>query len=406
MDTRISPASISYSITSPESSNNEEIQSPMVKEFTRASSTLSTMDIVDDHESTSSSVDETKSQATLEISTHPLLTPSTQRFSLGTIRYPSIFKMYKKALHSFWTADEIDLTKDIVHWENVLNDGERYFIKHVLAYFASSDGIVNENLVERFCSEVQVAEARLFYGFQIAMENIHSETYAKLIETFIKDETERNHLFNAITEIPFIEAKAKWALKWIKSQTSTFEERLVAFAAVEGIFFSGAFAAIFWLKQRGLMPGLTFSNELICRDEGLHVDFACLLYRILITPLPGQGGRIPSKRRLIEIIKSAAELEKQFMTEALPVDLIGMNKKSMCQYIEYVTDRLLVDLNLNKIYNAENPFSFMENISMEGKTNFFERQVSEYQIVDSSFTTDTLTRHFAEALNCSSNVAF
>lgn len=278
--------------------------------------------------------------------------------------------MYKKAEASFWTAEEMDLSKDIHDWTNRLNDGERHFISHVLAFFAASDGIVNENLVERFSNEVQAAEARCFYGFQIMMENIHSETYSLLIDTYIKDSQQREYLFDAVETIPCIKRKADWALKWISDQRSTFAERLVAFAAVEGIFFSGSFASIFWLKKRGLMPGLTFSNELISRDEGMHTDFACLLFSHL--------KRRPHPDTVKCIITQAVTIEQEFLTDALPVGLIGMNAKLMCQYIEFVADRLLVSLGNDKVYNSSNPFDFMDMISLQGKTNFFEKRVSDY----------------------------
>ncbi|KAI0917039.1 Ribonucleotide-diphosphate reductase (RNR), small subunit, variant 2 [Taiwanofungus camphoratus] len=278
--------------------------------------------------------------------------------------------MYKKAEASFWTMEEIDLSKDLHDWNNRLNDGERHFLSHVLAFFAASDGIVNENLVERFSNEVQAAEARCFYGFQIMMENIHSETYSLLIDTYIKDPQQREHLFDAIDTIPCIKKKADWALRWISDKKSAFAERLVAFAAVEGIFFSGSFASIFWLKKRGLMPGLTFSNELISRDEGMHTDFACLLFTHL--------KRRPHPEVIKRIIMEAVEIEQEFLTDALPCALIGMNAKLMCQYIEFVADRLVFALGDPKIYNSTNPFDFMDMISLQGKTNFFEKRVSDY----------------------------
>ena len=279
--------------------------------------------------------------------------------------------MYKKHEASFWTAEEIDLSKDIHDWSNRLNDDERFFISHVLAFFAASDGIVNENLLERFSGEVQVPEARCFYGFQIMMENIHSETYSLLIDTYIKEPKQRQHLFDAIDTIPCIRKKADWALTWISDKESTFAQRLVAFAAVEGIFFSGSFASIFWLKKRGLMPGLTFSNELISRDEGLHTDFACLLFSHL--------RHRPSKQVVQDIITEAVGIEQEFLTDALPCALLGMNANLMKQYIEFVADRLLVALGNNKYYNATNPFDFMDIISLAGKTNFFEKRVGDYQ---------------------------
>merc|ERR1711884_929845 len=300
----------------------------------------------------------------------PLLKENPQRFVILPIQYDSIWKMYKKAMASFWTAEEVDLSMDLADWAK-LKDDEKHFIKHVLAFFAASDGIVNENLVERFMQEVQVPEARCFYGFQIAMENIHSETYCLLIDTYIKDPAERNRLFNAIETVPAIKKKAQWALNWINADNASYAERIVAFASVEGIFFSGSFAAIFWLKKRGLMPGLTFSNELISRDEGLHTYFACLMFRHLVDK--------PSQERVYEIVCNAVDIEIEFLTEALPVALIGMNSVLMIQYIKFVADRLLRELNCEKVYNVENPFDFMENISLEGKTNFFEKRVGEYQ---------------------------
>ncbi|GAA5975179.1 hypothetical protein JCM5350_000169 [Sporobolomyces pararoseus] len=301
----------------------------------------------------------------------PILKPNDKRFVLFPIQYHEIWGQYKRAEASFWTAEEMDLSKDLNHWDTKLKDDEKYFISHVLAFFAASDGIVNENLVERFGSEVQIAEARCFYGFQIMMENIHSEVYSLLIDTYVREPSEREKLFNAIETIPCIKKKADWALKWISDEKSVFGERLVAFAAVEGIFFSGSFASIFWLKKRGLMPGLTFSNELISRDEGLHTDFACLLFSHL--------ERRPHPETVERIIREAVEIEQEFLTDALPCRLIGMNSDLMCQYIEFVADRLLVSLGNKKIYNKENPFDFMDMISMEGKTNFFEKRVSDYQ---------------------------
>ena len=300
----------------------------------------------------------------------PLLQENPNRFVLFPIRYDEVWKMYKKAVASFWTTEEIDLAADLTHWADRLNDNERHFIKHVLAFFAASDGIVNENLAEHFIREIQIPEAKCFYGFQIAIENIHSETYSLLIDTYIKDPEEKDKLFHAIDTVPAVKRKAEWALRWIAGE-STFAERLVAFAAVEGIFFSGSFCSIFWLKKRGLMPGLAFSNELISRDEGLHCDFACLLYSMLQEKL--------SVETLRAIICDAVEIEKEFILEALPVSLIGMNAQLMSQYIEFVADRLLVALGGEKVYNTTNPFDFMELISLQGKTNFFERRVSEYQ---------------------------
>ncbi len=300
----------------------------------------------------------------------PILQENKNRFVLFPIQHDDIWSFYKRAEASFWTAEEIDLSPDIIDWENKLNDDERHFVKHVLAFFAASDGIVNENLAENFLSEVQYTEAKFFYGFQITIENIHSETYSLLIDTYIKDTAEKNHLFNAIDTLECVRKKADWALRWIEK--GSFAERLVAFAAVEGIFFSGSFCSIFWLKKRGLMPGLSFSNELISRDEGLHCDFACLLYtKHLIQKLP--------KEQVREIITDAVEIEKEFILEALPVKLIGMNSDLMSQYIEFVADRLLLELGNEKVYNVSNPFDFMEMISIQGKTNFFEKRVGEYQ---------------------------
>lgn len=300
----------------------------------------------------------------------PILIENKKRFVLFPIEHDDIWNFYKKAEASFWTAEEIDLSPDLIDWENKLNNDERHFIKHVLAFFAASDGIVNENLAENFLSEVQYTEAKFFYGFQIAMENIHSETYSLLIDTYIKNSAEKEYLFNAIETLDCVKKKANWALRWINK--GSFAERLVAFAAVEGIFFSGSFCSIFWLKKRGLMPGLSFSNELISRDEGLHCDFACLLYKKhLIYKLP--------KEQVKQIIMDAVEIEKDFVTDALPVKLIGMNSDLMSQYIEFVADRLLVELGNEKVYHASNPFDFMEMISIQGKTNFFEKRVGEYQ---------------------------
>jgi len=300
----------------------------------------------------------------------PLLKKNIQRFVVFPIKYDNIWKMYKKAEASFWTAEEVDLSKDLNDW-NKLKKEEKYFISHVLAFFAASDGIVNENIIERLSQEIQIAEARSFYGFQIAMENIHSEMYSLLIDTYIKDFDERLRLFNAIETIPTIKKKAEWALKWIKSNNISFAERIVANASVEGIFFSGSFASIFWLKKRGLMPGLTFSNELISRDEGLHTDFACEIFKEII--------KKPSEKRIKEIICEAVSIEIEFLTEAIPVKLIGMNCDLMAEYIKFVADRLLTELGYSKEYNTKNPFDFMENISLDGKTNFFEKRVGEYQ---------------------------
>lgn len=299
-----------------------------------------------------------------------LLQPDPNRFVLFPIKHPDIWEMYKIHEAAFWTAEEIDLTQDIIDWREKLNDEEKHFIKHVLAFFAASDGIVNENLATNFLNEVQFAEARCFYGFQVMMENIHSETYSLLIDTYISDAKEKDYLFRAIETVPAVKKKAEWALKWIESPD--FRERLIAFAAVEGIFFSGSFCSIFWLKKRGLMQGLSFSNELISRDEGLHTDFACMLYQNHIK------NKLP-KERIIEIIQSALDIEKEFITDALPVRLIGMNANLMKQYLEFVTDRLLVSLGCDKIYNSANPFDFMESIALQGKSNFFETRVSSYQ---------------------------
>ena len=304
-----------------------------------------------------------------EQNVEPILQENADRFVLFPIEHDDIWQYYKKAEASFWTAEEIDLSQDLKDWGE-LNDGERHFIKHVLAFFAASDGIVNENLAENFVNEVQYSEAKFFYGFQIMMENIHSETYSLLIDTYVKDEIEKDTLFKAIENFPAIKKKADWALKWIDSPS--FAERLIAFAAVEGIFFSGAFCSIFWLKKRGLMPGLTFSNELISRDEGVHCDFAVHLHNNhLVNKVP--------KERIKDIITNALDIEREFITESLPISLIGMNSKLMTQYLEFVTDRLLNELGCEKIYNTSNPFDFMDMISLQGKTNFFEKRVSEYQ---------------------------
>jgi ribonucleoside-diphosphate reductase beta chain len=300
----------------------------------------------------------------------PILEENKNRFVLFPIQHDDIWSFYKKAEASFWTAEEIDLQTDLIDWETKLNDDERHFVKHVLAFFAASDGIVNENLAENFLAEVQYTEAKFFYGFQIAIENIHSETYSLLIDTYIKDPKDKDYLFNAIDTLDCVRRKADWALRWIEE--GSFAERLVAFAAVEGIFFSGSFCSIFWLKKRGLMPGLSFSNELISRDEGLHCDFACLLYNNhVVNKLP--------KGQIQEIILDAVEIEKEFILEALPVRLIGMNSELMSQYIEFVADRLLLELGCEKQFNVSNPFDFMEMISIQGKTNFFEKRVGEYQ---------------------------
>ena len=300
----------------------------------------------------------------------PILQENKNRFVIFPIKHHDIWEFYKSMEASFWTAEEIDLSQDLNDWNNKLNEDERYFIKHILAFFAASDGIVNENLAENFVNEVQYAEAKFFYGFQIMMENIHSETYSLLIDTYVKDETEKDELFNALEVFPAIKKKADWALKWIESDS--FAERLIAFAAVEGIFFSGAFCSIYWLKKRGLMPGLTFSNELISRDEGVHCDFAVHLHNHhLVNKVP--------KTRIREIIVDALNIEREFITESLPVSLIGMNAGLMTQYLEFVADRLLVELGCEREYNTTNPFDFMDMISLQGKTNFFEKKVAEYQ---------------------------
>jgi ribonucleoside-diphosphate reductase beta chain len=297
-----------------------------------------------------------------------LLRENKERFVILPINYPELWDHYKRHQASFWTAEEIDLSGDLKDW-SLMNDGERHFISHVLAFFAASDGIVNENLAVNFMSEVQLPEARCFYGFQIMMENIHSETYALLIDTYIKNAAEKHKLFHAIDTVPAVKKKAEWALRWITQ--GNFAQRLVAFAAVEGIFFSGSFCSIFWLKKRGLMPGLTFSNELISRDEGLHCEFACLLFRMLHNKL--------SENEVRDIIGDAVVIEKEFITQALPVDLIGMNARLMQQYIEFVADRWITELGYPKMYNSSNPFDFMEMISLQGKTNFFEKRVGDYQ---------------------------
>jgi len=314
-----------------------------------------------------------------KITTEPLLAPDDNRFVMFPIVHEDIWQMYKKQVDCFWRAEEIDLSKDLSHWEALEKD-EQYFISSILAFFAASDGIVLENLAQRFMMDVQVSEARAFYGFQIAMENIHSETYSNLIETYIRDKEDKHKLFNAISNYPCIKKKSDWAQKWIHDNRSSFATRLVAFACVEGIFFSGAFCSIFWLKKRGLMPGLTFSNELISRDEALHCEFAVLLYSKLIKKM--------DKSRIHEIIKEAVEIEIEFICEALPCRLIGMNIQLMSQYIQFVADRLCLQLGYKKIYNAANPFDFMELISLESKTSFFERKVSEYALANKTITDD------------------
>jgi len=298
-----------------------------------------------------------------------LLSEEEKRYVIFPVQQEPIWKMYKKAVSSFWTVEEIDLSKDMDDYKQ-LKEEEQHFIKNVLAFFAASDGIVNENLVERFCNEVQVLEAKFFYGFQVAMENIHSETYSLLIDTYIRDVAEKSRLLNAVETIPSVKKKADWALQWISDKDSTFGTRVIAFAAVEGIFFSGSFCSIFWLKKRGLMPGLCFSNELISRDEGLHTEFAVLMYSMLKDK--------PHEETVKQIIREAVSIEKEFITESLPCSLIGMNQTLMSEYIEYVADRLLQMLQLEPIYNTHNPFEWMELISIQGKTNFFEKRVGEY----------------------------
>lgn len=306
----------------------------------------------------------------MQTTQEPILQDNPNRFVIFPIQHDDLWEWYKKQQACIWTAEEIDLQVDLTDWQNSLNSDERYFIKHILAFFAASDGIVNENLAENFVNEVQYSEAKFFYGFQIMMENIHSETYSLLIDTYVKDDKEKDQLFKAIENFPAIKLKADWAMKWIDSPS--FAERLIAFAAVEGIFFSGAFCSIYWLKKRGLMPGLTFSNELISRDEGMHCDFAVHLHNHhLVNKVP--------KDRIKEIIVDALNIEREFITESLPASLIGMNAKLMTQYLEFVTDRLLVELECEPVYNVTNPFDFMDLIGMEGKTNFFEKRVGEYQ---------------------------
>jgi len=304
-----------------------------------------------------------------DILKEPMLDEAENRYVIFPIKHDDFWKMYKRAEANFWTAEELDLSRDLLDW-NKLNEKEQFFIKNILAFFAASDGIVNENLVERFCQEVKILEAKFFYGFQIAMENIHSETYSLLIDTYIKDPVEKNQSLNAIEYIPSIKKKADWALKWIDDKNSPFCNRIIGFAAVEGIFFSGAFCSIFWLKKRGLMPGLCHSNELISRDEGLHTEFAVLMYKNLVNK--------PDDSVIYEIIKEAVEIEKEFITESFSCELLGMNKDLMSQYIEYVADRLLLMFGLEKVYQSENPFDWMELIAVQGKTNFFEKRVGEY----------------------------
>lgn len=310
----------------------------------------------------------------------PLLAPDDNRFVMFPIKYQDIWEMYIKQVECFWRPEEIDLTKDLSNWESLSSD-EKYFISSILAFFAASDGIVLENLASRFMNDVQVSEARAFYGFQIAMENIHSHTYSLLIETYIKDKEEKHKLFNAIENFPCIKKKSDWAQKWINDNRSSFATRLVAFACIEGIFFSGAFCSIYWLKKRGLMPGLTFSNELISRDEALHCEFAVLLYSKLLKKV--------DKNRIHEIIKEAVEIESEFICEALPCRLIGMNSEMMTQYIQFVADRLCVQLGYKKIYNVTNCFDWMQLISLEGKANMFERQNDSYALSNKTITNDT-----------------
>jgi len=319
--------------------------------------------------------------------TEKILQDNPGKFVLFPIEHNDLWKLYKQQEACFWTAEEIDLGQDVYDWENKLNADEQHFVKHVLAFFAASDGIVNENIAMNFVNAVQYTEAKFFYGFQIMMENIHSETYSLLIDTYIKDKEEQNKLFNAIETVPAIQKKAKWAMNYIDN--GTFVERLIAFAAVEGIFFSGSFCSIFWLKKRGLMPGLTFSNELISRDEGMHCDYACHLY----------NNHIENKlteKKIKDIICGALEIEKEFILEALPVRLIGMNSELMSQYLEFVTDRLLVALGCSKVYNSENPFDFMQNIALQGKTNFFEKRVAEYQKAGVNNGAEDLNSAFGE----------
>ena len=306
---------------------------------------------------------------TTKVSAEPLFEERDNRYVLFPIRLDSVFELYKKALASFWTVEEVDLSKDMNDWEK-LSEGEQHFIKNVLAFFAGSDGIVLENLAQRFMNDIPHPEVKCFYGFQIAMENIHSEMYSLLIDTYIRNNAEKDKLFRAIDNIPSVGKKAKWALRWIQDKESNYATRLVAFAAVEGIFFSGSFCSIFWLKKRGLMPGLTSSNELISRDEALHTDFACLMYSMLQEKL--------SQSTIETIIKDAVEIEKEFIVDSIPCKLIGMNSELMCQYIEFCADRIVMQLGHTKIYNTKNPFSFMEMISLEGKTNFFEKRVMDY----------------------------
>lgn len=309
----------------------------------------------------------------------PLLTPDDNRYVMFPVKYNDVWDMYQRAVDSFWIVNEVNLAQDLKDW-NGLNEDERNFIKMVLAFFAASDGVVTENLAVRFMNDVQVSEVRAFYGFQIAIENIHSHMYSLLIDTYIKDDDEKTRLFEATTNYPCITKKFNWAKKWLDDKRSSFAKRLVAFAVVEGIFFSSSFACIYWIKKRGLMPGLTFSNELISRDEALHTEFAVLLYSKLVRKLP--------KKKVVDIISEAVEIEKEFITEAIPCRMIGMNAKLMTQYIEFTADRLLLQLGYDKIYNSANPFDFMELISIESKVNFFERTNSEYALANKTVTKD------------------
>jgi len=309
----------------------------------------------------------------------PLLMPDDNRYVMFPVKYNDVWEMYQRAVDSFWIVNEVNLAQDLKDWNN-LNEDERNFIKMVLAFFAASDGVVTENLAARFMNDVQISEVRAFYGFQIAIENIHSEMYSLLIQTYIKDDDEKRRLFEATTNYPCITKKFNWAKKWLDDKRSSFAKRLVAFAVVEGIFFSSSFACIYWIKKRGLMPGLTFSNELISRDEALHTEFAVLLYSKLVRKLP--------KKKIVEIITEAVDIEKEFITEAIPCRMIGMNAKLMSQYIEFTADRLALQLGYDKIYNSPNPFDFMELISVESKVNFFERTNSEYALANKTVTTD------------------
>ncbi|CAK9304034.1 unnamed protein product [Gordionus sp. m RMFG-2023] len=353
--------------------SNNNLKPPKVNKSTNANfpTPMNVINLTDDfaHDMDDYEDEETKMRR-LEIEEEPLLRENPRRFVIFPIQYKDIWNFYKKAEASFWTVEEVDLGKDLNDWEK-LKPTEKHFISHVLAFFAASDGIVNENLVERFAQEIQIPEARCFYGFQIAIENIHSEMYSLLIDTYITCVKQKDFLFNAIETLPCVRKKANWAFKWTCDRKASFAKRIVAFAAVEGIFFSGSFAAIFWLKKRGLMPGLTFSNELISRDEGLHCDFACLLFHHLKRKI--------SQEIISDIIREAVLIEEEFLTDALPCSLIGMNCELMKQYIQFVADRLLIELKCPKVYNVENPFDFMEHISLEGKTNFFEKKVGEYQ---------------------------